>query len=70
MEPETQHLDNNLVLHWILCKLHCDWLIKKLTGQWLGRIRLGGKTRLRALGRSAESQELPERHEEKTGGAR
>ena len=29
MEPESQHLDNNLVLHWILCKLHCDWFNKE-----------------------------------------
>ena len=46
-------------------------LIKKLTGQWLDKIRLGKRTRLRRLGRRmAESEELPARCREETVGAR
>lgn len=35
-------------------------LVKKVTGQYLDRIKLGGRTRLRTLGRRRmESEELP-----------
>lgn len=43
-------------------------LVKKVTGQYLDRIKLGGRTRLRTLGRRRmESEELPVRQGEETG---